>query len=212
MSRCVFELLANSLEQHLGGRCSSVVVTIHEDSSLSVSDDGPGIPTVLDPRHNAPFIELAFTTLNYTYKEKLEKFPVIGLAGVGAKCVNAVSEWMQVDTCSDSGCFRIAFSRGKLSKSLHELEESACTRGTTIRFKPDREIFGQATFDRNALANMLQPLAVLHPGFDVWLVDERPNLKNRPLVWQYCYPNGIADFLKTADLGHFKIPSDPNGA
>lgn len=197
--RCVFELLANSIEQHLAGLCSTVLVTVHSDGSLSVEDDGSGIPTTLDPEYDAPFIELAFTALDYAAKqdERVKPF-VIGLAGVGAKCVNALSEWMRIDTGNTTGWFHIEFSKGRVIERLRETRDPGRRHGTTIRFKPDPEIFHQATFSQGALEDILHSIAVLHPGFDVWLMDERPNRRNLPLTRQFFYSNGIADFLNAA--------------
>jgi DNA gyrase subunit B len=201
---CVFELVANSIEQHLDGRCSSLTVTIHSDGSLSVQDDGPGISVAADAQHGVSFIELAFTKLNFVpADESRQRRPSVGWTGVGAKCVNAVSEWMQIDTNQGTGTFRILFARGQVSEPLRALPEPEFARGTRIRFKPDHEIFGAATFDRKSLEVMLEPLAVLHPGFSVCLVDERLNDRNRHLVSHYKYPHGVVDFLELqAPLAH----------
>src|SRR5437879_1339442 len=92
LSNCVLELIANSIEQHLYGRCFSISVTIHEDGSVSVADDGPGISVAVDPVYNASFLELALTTQNYSLKDHLKRpYHVLGGAGVGVLGVNAVS-------------------------------------------------------------------------------------------------------------------------
>jgi DNA gyrase subunit B len=196
LNTCVMQLVGNSVEQHLQGRCASLTLTLHDDGSASVQDDGPGISVRIDPQFNVPFIELALTTFNYQpeghWLRPYRVFP----AGVGAKCVNFVSEWMRITTTMSGEEFQIAFCRGILSEPLRKIGGPGATRGTKIVFKPDSEIFGKASFDRNTLAKELEPLAFLHPGFDVWLVDERPNPANRPLVSRFWHPNGIADYLR----------------
>jgi DNA gyrase subunit B len=210
LNRCLWELVANSAEQHLMGKCSSIVVTIHNDDSISVEDDGPGVSTAVDVKYKAPFIELAFTCLNYAYKAPSEaRFAVSGLTGVGAKCVNAVSEWMRIETGSRGEWFCIRFAKGRVNEPLHRVAGPGAAQGTNIRFKPDPEIFKRATFNRQLIAHVLQPLAILHPALDVWLIDERSNSKSRPLVWQLNYPGGIAHYLKTVTAGHWTIHPDP---
>jgi len=193
---CVMELVANSIEEHLDGRCSSITVTIHDDRSASLRDDGPGISIAAVRGDNVPFVEKAFTTL-YSGSEPNRKRPyrVLSLHGVGSPCVNAVSEWMVVTTVSEGEEYQIAFNRGKVKEPLRKCTERKAARGTTIHFKPDPEIFGDKTFDSHALTKKLEQLAMLHPGLDVWFVDERPNSINRALVSHFLFPNGSADYL-----------------
>jgi DNA gyrase subunit B len=198
LNSCVFELIANAIEEHLAGRGSSITVTIHDDGSLSVKDDGGGISVAEDPKSKLPFVELALTTLYARHDHLKHRYPVLGLAGVGAKCVNAVSEWMRVNTVRDGNEYLIAFARGRVTEPLKRIPESRTTRGTSVWFKPDAEIFRNINFDRNFLAVRLDQLAALHPTLEFWLMDERPNRANRPLVSLFQYPNGIADFLKAS--------------
>src|SRR4051812_29107981 len=163
LNTCITELLANSVEQHLEGKCSSLAVTLHEDGSVTVKDDGPGISIALTPELNLPFLQMAFTCLNYRRDPTLRlRQRTMGSAGVGAKCVNAVSEWMQINTAPGGEAYDIAFACGKATEGLRKLGHAG--KGTTIRFKPDPEIFQTLSFDRDFLAVTLEHIAMLHPG------------------------------------------------
>ncbi len=194
--RCVIELIANSLEEHLVGRGASITVTIHDDGSLSVKDDGGGISVAVDPKHKIPFLEMALTNPFFAGVHPKGSHSGLGGHGVGAKCVNAVSEWMRINTVWEGNEYQISFARGHISEPLTKLPTATLARGTIVRFKPDRDIFKVANFDRSTLAVRLDHLSVLHPGLEFWLLDERPNTANRPLVACFHYPNGISDFLK----------------
>lgn len=158
-----------------------------------MKDDGPGISVRPVLGHNVPFLELAFTNLSMHGNHP---YHVMGMAGVGAKCVNAISEWMIVNTRSGEEEFEIRFARGKVQEPLRKVIESKIRGGTLIHFKPDPEIFSKTAFDCNALAKFLEQVAFLHPGLDVNFVDEGPNQLNRSAVSRYVFPNGGADYLK----------------
>jgi DNA gyrase subunit B len=210
LTRCVLELVRNSLGEHLSGRCNSIKVILHQDGSISVQDDGPGISVVFLPEHCIPFIELVLTTLHCgTLEPSRLRYTVS--RGVGAKCVNAVSEWMQVNTTQESAEYRINFTRGRTTESLRKVRETGAPPGTTFRFKPDPEIFPDPVVDRAALAMALEPLAMLHPGLELTLVDERSDAHSSPAVSRFYRLNGIADSLKTIspDGQEFCIQPDP---
>jgi len=209
LNNCVMELVANSLEEHLAGRGAMITVTIHGDGSLSVADEGGGISVATVPEHSLHFLQLALTTLCVSPSPMSKPYRVLGLCGVGTKCVNALSEWMQVNTVWEGHEYHMAFSRGQVTKALTRIGEPKLARGSIIRFKPDSEIFKTLEFDRNFLAARLNHLAVLHPGLSIVLADERPNAANRPLAALYHYPNGIADFLRITDLGRYREPAEP---
>jgi DNA gyrase subunit B len=193
---CVVELVANSIEEFLAGRSSSIVVTIHDDGSLSVKDDGGAISVAENPVQKISFLELALTTMSFRSNNRSHSHFGMGSHGVGTKCVNAVSEWMRVNTVQEGKEYVIEFARGQVSKPLAKLSESTAARGTTIRFKPDAEILKVTKFNRNLLAARFEGLAVLYPGLEFWLLDERPNTADRALVSRFHFPKGIADFLK----------------
>ena len=195
---CIFELIANSLEEHLDGRGSRIVVTIHTDGSLSITDEGGGISVMPDARSQRPFIELVMTTLIVPGDRHQRLHRALGLSGVGTKCVNAVSEWMRINTVWDGNEYQITFARGHVTEPLIKLPTPMRANGTSIRFKPDPEIFKNISFDRDFLGGRLDHLAILHPKLAFVLIDERPNLARQPLVSLFHSPNGIADFLQLA--------------
>lgn len=199
LNSCVLEVLANSLEEHLEGRGSLITVAIHQDGSLSVRDEGGGISVAPHSQHKIPFIELTLTTLNMS-RDYRRPHRVLGHCGVGTKCVNAVSEWMQVNTVWEGREYEIQFTRGVVKEPLRQAPEPKLARGTMVRFKPDPEILKTLTFDRHYLAARLDQLAVLHPGLSLVLEDERPNPAGKTLRSLYYYPNGMADFLKISGV------------
>lgn len=198
---CVMELIANSIEEHLAGRGCLITVTIHDDGSLSVTDEGGGISVAPHPKHQIAFIELALTTLPEPDDYRKKTYRVFEHCGVGTKCVNAVSEWMCVNTVWEGREYQIQFARGDIKEPLQPAPQPKLVRGTIVRFKPDPTIFGALAFDWRFLATKLQHLAVLHPGLSLVLQDERPNAAGRTLVSLHHYPNGIADFLKVVSAG-----------
>lgn len=209
LNNCVLEVLANSIEEHLAGRGSLIAVAIHGDGSLSVTDEGGGISVAPHPQHQIPFIELALTTLNVPDDYLKRPYRVLGNCGVGTKCVNAVSEWMRINTVSEGREYEMQFTRGGIKVSLRQAPEPRLARGTIIRFKPDPEIFKELTFDRNFLAARLDQLAVLHPGLSLVLEDERPNPAGKALRSLFHYPNGISDFLKNSCTGTAWLQPEP---
>jgi DNA gyrase subunit B len=200
LNNCVLEVLANSIEEHLAGRGSVITVAIHDDGSLSVTDEGGGISVAQHAQLQIPFIEWALTTLHVP-DDGRRPYRVLGHCGVGTKCVNAVSEWMRVNTVWEGREYEIQFMRGGVKEPLRLVPEPGLTRGTLIRFKPDPEIFKERTIDRNVLAARLDQLAVIHPDLAFVLEDERPSLIHKPLRSLYHYPNGIADFLNITSTG-----------
>src|ERR1700679_1644523 len=144
LHHCVFEVLDNSIDEHLAGHCSKIDVTLHVDGSCSIRDNGRGIPVDIHPKFNMPSVELVLTTLHSGGKfgQGAYKFSG-GLHGVGAKCVNALSEWFKAEVYRNGKAYLITFARGKTAQPLTvigELEDRKRT-GTKITFLPDPEIF-----------------------------------------------------------------------
>ena len=208
LNRCVFQLIDYSIEKHLAGRGSSITVTIHDDGSLSVKDDGGGISVSPNRGDAKPFIELALTTV-YAGDTRKGRSQNLGILNTGINFVNAVSEWMRVNTVWEGDEYQITFTRGQTSEPLKKLVQAGNLSGTIIRFKPDGEIFQTTTFDRNILANRLNHLAILHSGLEIWLVDERPNSAKRHLVSLFRFAKGIADYLSIVCLEELWLPPGP---
>src|SRR5712671_7490248 len=145
LHHCVSEVLDNSVDEHLAGHCDHIEVTIHLDGSISIRDDGRGIPVDINKDSGLPGVELVLTTLHSggKYGQGGYKFSG-GTHGVGAKCVNAVSEWFEVEVSRNGEIYHMEFERGKTMQKLHVIGASKHT-GTLISFMPDPEIFRDTT-------------------------------------------------------------------
>jgi len=173
----VFEVLDNSIDEHLAGFCTRIDVTIHVDGSVSVKDNGRGIPVDMHPKWKMPAVELVLTNLHAGGKFGQGAYKYSGgLHGVGAKCVNALSDWFKVEVSREGKVHHMAFERGKTTQKLEvigELKNKKQT-GTLITFFPDPTIFTITTeFKFERLASRLRELAFLNPGLEITLVDER---------------------------------------
>jgi DNA gyrase subunit B len=203
LHHCVFEVLDNSIDEHLAGFCTKIEVTIHIDGSVSVRDNGRGIPVEMHPKFQMPAIELVLTNLHAGGKfgQGAYKFSG-GLHGVGAKCVNALSEWFKAEVTRTGNVYLIAFSRGKTTRKLEVIGEVQNKKhsGTLITFLPDPEIFTITTeFKFDILANRMRELAFLNKGLEIHLVDERTEPHRKEV---FIYKEGIREYVK--QLGETK--------
>ncbi len=197
LHHCVFEVLDNSIDEHLAGYCTRIDVTLHADGSCSIKDNGRGIPVDMHPKFKVPAIELVLTNLHAGGKfgQGAYKFSG-GLHGVGAKCVNALSDWFKVEVSRDGQVYHMAFERGVTTQKLTvigELKNKKQT-GTLITFLPDPTIFNiTVEFQFAKLAARLRELAFLNPGLEINLIDERGETERRE---QYLYKLGIEEFVR----------------
>ncbi|MFK5922862.1 MAG: DNA topoisomerase (ATP-hydrolyzing) subunit B [Verrucomicrobiota bacterium] len=210
LHHCVFEVLDNSIDEHLAGYCEHIEVTIHMDGSVSVLDDGRGIPVDHHEKFNMPAIELVLTNLHAGGKFGQGAYKYSGgLHGVGAKCVNALSEWFTAEVYRDGKVHSISFERGATTKKLHvigELPEGSKT-GTLVTFLPDSTIFTTSTdfkFDR--LATRLRELAFLNAGLVIVLTDERAE---SPRKETFFYEKGISEFVRQIGENKELVHIDP---
>src|SRR5256714_14170953 len=152
----VLEVLDNSIDEHLAGFCTRIDVTIHVDGSISVKDNGRGIPVDMHPKWKMPAVELVLTNLHAGGKFGQGAYKYSGgLHGVGAKCVNALSDWFKVEVSRDGSVYYMEFARGVTTRKLEVIGTSKHT-GTLITFKPDPTIFTITTeFKSDILANRL---------------------------------------------------------
>ena len=199
----VFEVLDNSIDEHLAGYCTRIDVTIHVDGSVSVKDNGRGIPVDMHPKWKMPAVELVLTNLHAGGKFGQGAYKYSGgLHGVGAKCVNALSDWFKVEVSREGKVHHMAFERGKTTQKLEvigELKNKKQT-GTLITFFPDPTIFTITTeFKFERLASRLRELAFLNPGLEITLVDERTASAKKEL---FLYKKGIEEFVR--ELGENK--------
>lgn len=197
LHHAVFEVLDNSIDEHLAGYCNRVAISIHPDGSLSVEDDGRGIPVDMHPKFNMPAVELVLTNLHAGGKFGQGAYKYSGgLHGVGAKCVNALSKWFRAEVYRDGKIYLIGFTRGKTTRPLEvigDLEDPTRT-GTKITFLPDSTIFTAGVdFNFDYLTNRLRELAFLNPGITIDLVDERQDPERRAVFY---YQKGIVEFVR----------------
>ena len=205
LHHCVSEVLDNSVDEHLANFCSRIEVNIHVDGSISIRDNGRGIPVDIHPTYKIPGVEMVLTTLHSggKYGQGGYKFSG-GTHGVGAKCVNAVSEWFEVEVSRGGSVHHMKFERGKTVKKLEVIGKASGT-GTYISFKPDAEIFKETTvFVAARISQRLRELAFLNSGLEIIFTDERPS---EPKPERYFYKDGVEEFVKQINQG--KTPLHP---
>ena len=193
LHHCVYEVLDNSIDEHLAGHCNKIKVAIHADGSVSVEDDGRGIPVDMHKKFKMPAVELVLTNLHAGGKFGQGAYKYSGgLHGVGAKCVNALSIWFKAEIYRDGNVNYIEFEQGKTTKKLEVIGKTKKT-GTKITFLPDPEIFTVTTeYKFEILHHRLRELAFLNPGITIVLTDEREDGKSET----FFYKDGIVQFVK----------------
>ncbi len=206
LHHCVFEVLDNSIDEHLAGFCSKIEVSIHVDGSVSIRDNGRGIPVDMHPKFKMPAVELVLTNLHAGGKFGQGAYKYSGgLHGVGAKCVNALSDWFKVEVSRDEQVHFMEFARGHTTQKLKVIGSSKHT-GTLITFKPDATIFTITTeFKFEILANRLRELAFLNPGLEIQLSDEREEEKSE----RFFYKDGIGEFVRQLGRNKHLVHQDP---
>ncbi len=207
LHHCVSEVLDNSVDEHLAGHCHKIDVAIHVDGSISIRDDGRGIPVDIHPQYGIPGVEMVLTTLHSggKYGQGGYKFSG-GTHGVGAKCVNAVSEWFEVEVSRDGQVHHMKFERGKTVKKLEVIGKAQGT-GTYVTFKPDPEIFRETTtFIADRIAQRLRELAFLNSGLEINFVDERPS-EPKPIT--FYYKDGVVEFVRQINSNKSPLHPDP---
>ena len=197
MHHLVYEVVDNSIDEHLAGFCTNIEVTIHVDGSISARDNGRGIPTDMHPKWKMPAVELVLTNLHAGGKFGQGAYKYSGgLHGVGAKCTNALSEWFKVEVSRDGKVYHMAFAKGKTTDKLTVIGEvkNKKTTGTLITFLPDPTIFTITTeFMFERLAARLRELAFLNPGLEITLTDERADPARKETFF---YKHGIEEFVR----------------
>ena len=187
----VFEVVDNSIDEAIAGFCHKIDVVIHMDESITVSDDGRGIPVDIHPQSGRPAAEVVLTTLHAGGKFDNSIYKVSGgLHGVGVSVVNALSEHLEVIIKRGGYVYYQEFERGVPLTTLQKRERTT-EKGTTIHFKPDPEIFETTVYDFDTIANRLRELAFLNPGLRIVLEDERTDTRQ-----VFHYEEGLRDFLK----------------
>ncbi len=182
----------------MAGFCTKIEVTVHADNSITVVDNGRGIPVAKHPVKKIPTLEVVMTVLHAGGKFDNNAYKVSGgLHGVGVSVVNALSKKMEVQVKRDGGIYEMEFSRGVTTKKMKKVGSSKAT-GTTTTFWPDDEIFETTVYDYDTLRNRLQETAFLNKNLKIVLKDER---ELTPRVDEFCYEGGIIDFVKFLNEG-----------
>ena len=194
----VWEIVDNSVDEAMAGFCNEIRVTVHADNSITVVDNGRGIPVDLHPVKKIPTLEVVMTILHAGGKFDNSAYKVSGgLHGVGISVVNALSKRVVVQVKRDGHIYEMEFSRGKTVEKMKVVGESTTT-GTTVTFWPDDEIFETCVYDFDTLHNRLQETAFLNKNLKIVLTDER---EVTPRVVEFCYAGGIIDFVKFLNEG-----------
>jgi len=187
----VFEVVDNSVDEALAGYCSHISVVVHENQSVSVVDDGRGIPVDIHAKEKKPAVEVALTTLHAGGKFDHRAYKVSGgLHGVGVSVVNALSEWLEVEIRRDGKVYHQRYERGKTVSKLTTIGKAKST-GTKVTFKPDKQIFKAIDMSYDTLANRLRELAFLNKGLSIKLADERSEKEA-----EFCFNGGIISFVE----------------
>ncbi|HET7497644.1 MAG TPA: DNA topoisomerase (ATP-hydrolyzing) subunit B [Candidatus Eisenbacteria bacterium] len=200
----VYEVVDNSVDEALAGFCANVQVTIHSDSSVTVVDDGRGIPVDVHPAQGRPALEVVMTTLHAGGKFDESSYKVSGgLHGVGVSVVNALSDWLEVEVRRDGKRYHQRYEHGIVKTELAELGPTEET-GTTVTWRPDANIFETLDYNFDTLSQRLRELAFLNKGIRIQFTDERTGKKH-----DFQYEGGIASFVKYLNTNKTVLHPEP---
>jgi DNA gyrase, B subunit len=201
----VYEIVDNAIDEALAGYCDTIEVTINEDNSITVVDNGRGIPVGINQKKGISTVEVVFTILHAGGKFGGGGYKVSGgLHGVGASVVNALSEWLTVEICVDGKKYFQRYERGKAPKKLEEIGDTDC-RGTTVTFLPDKEIFEETVYDYDVLKQRLREMAFLTKNIKIILRDKR---EEEVIEKEFHYAGGIKEYVEY--LNRHKDPIYPD--
>ena len=196
----VYEVVDNSIDEALAGYCTDIKVTINEDNSITVEDNGRGIPVGIHEQEGKSALEVVLTILHAGGKFSKDSYKVSGgLHGVGVSCVNALSTELVATVCRDGKIHQMTFSRGVTTSELKIIGETDRT-GTTIKFKPDGDIFTATTYRYEILATRLRELAFLNKGINLDITDRREKDEEGNFIHEHSYSdNGLKGFVEYLD-------------
>ena len=190
----VYEIVDNSIDEALAGECNCITVTIHNDNSVSVQDDGRGIPSGMNEKLGLPTLEVVYTVLHAGGKFGGDGYKIAGgLHGVGASVVNALSEWVEVENCRDGQRYTERFEKGAVARPFKCEGDSNGRHGLYVRFKPDSTIFEETVFDYNTLLTRMREQSFLNAGVKIVLRDEREGIEQEQVLH---YEGGIVSFVE----------------
>ena len=188
----VYEIVDNSIDEALAGYCTDIHVTINEGNTITVSDNGRGIPVDIQAQTGRPALEVVFTVLHAGGKFGGGGYKVSGgLHGVGASVVNALSEWLTVQVHKDGRIYEMRFSRGNITQEMQVVGDTDRT-GTTVTFKPDPEMFDTLEYDYETLHTRMREQAFLNAGLRITIADARTGREQSEAM---CYEGGIREFV-----------------
>ena len=188
----VYEIVDNSIDEALAGFCTDINVTINDGNTITVSDNGRGIPVDIQAQTGRPALEVVFTVLHAGGKFGGGGYKVSGgLHGVGASVVNALSEWLTVQVHKDGKIYEMRFSRGHITQEMRIVGETDHT-GTTVTFKPDPEMFDTLDYEYETLHTRMREQAFLNAGLHITITDARPGREQSEAM---CYEGGIREFV-----------------
>lgn len=204
------EVVDNSIDEALAGHCDTIKVFIHNDNSITISDNGRGIPVDEHPKLKLPAVEVVLTKLHAGGKFDKDSYKVSGgLHGVGVSCVNALSIFFSAEVHRDGEIYVMEFERGATKTPLKIVGTTNVT-GTTIRFRPDPEIFTQTTeFKLDIIADRMRELAFLNPQITINITDEREEEDSDSYFMEFHYSGGVKDFVKYLDEARDSLMEDP---
>ena len=189
----VYEIVDNAIDEALAGFCTAIEVVIEQGDIIRVSDNGRGIPVDIQEQTGKSALEVVFTVLHAGGKFGGGGYKVSGgLHGVGASVVNALSEWLEVEVHKEGKRYGMKFSRGEIVEPIHVLGETH-RHGTTVRFKPDPEMFDEVVYDYDVLHTRMREQAFLNAGLAIDIRDEREGKEQRDIL---CYEGGIREFVR----------------
>ena len=190
----VYEIVDNSIDEALAGECDAIKVTIWEDNSVSVEDDGRGIPAGMNEKLGLPTLEVVYTVLHAGGKFGGEGYKIAGgLHGVGASVVNALSEWVEVENCRDGKKYTERFEKGAVARPFKCEGESDGRHGLYVRFKPDPTIFEETEFDYETILLRMREQSFLNAGVKIILTDKREGKEREEILH---YEGGIISFVE----------------
>ena len=190
----VFEIVDNSIDEALAGECDSITVTIWPDNSVSVQDDGRGIPSGMNEKLGLPTLEVVYTVLHAGGKFGGGGYKIAGgLHGVGASVVNALSEWVEVENCRDGERYTERFEKGAVARPFCHEGSSDGKHGLYVRFKPDATIFEETVFDYDILLTRMREQSFLNAGVKIILIDKRDGQEREEILH---YEGGIVSFVE----------------
>ena len=206
----IYEIVDNSIDEALAGRCNNIIITFHKDGSVSIQDNGEGVPAGIHPQMGIPTLEVVFCVLHAGGKFGGGGYKIAGgLHGVGASVVNALSEWMEIVNCYDKHEYRMRLERGEVARPMEQVKATD-QHGLYVRFMPDGDIFETLEFDYPTILNRMREQAFLNAGLKIEVIDLRENVTEMVLSRDESEANGESDeaFENSESAEHREVESE----